>query len=190
MSKIDQPEHRLSHHCCALLERILVGDCHFTAVDTGTQMVSKSPQARMNWENHRKWMGIKPHHLDIYIHQRSTGIYTQIELKVGGNHLTTGQEDTVGLLVRKGYRPGVAWTIRQFFDAIAYAGFELHGNAENIVREIEQRYAAAQDTADLKKAAPPKKPMSAKPRDAKPTQGELRKFAGVRARAAARGILI
>lgn len=173
MAKTDRPEHRLSHWCIELLDRIMVGDCPrwWTAVDTGTEILKKTPEARMAWEAHRRYMGIKPHHLDIYIYQYP--LFSQIELKYEKTHaaaaraITTGQADTFVALRQADVMPGFAWSIRSFYAELIRIGFRLHGNAENIVTEIEARYAAAQEAADIKMAKPYK--PSAKPRAKKPS---------------------
>lgn len=195
-TRIDQPEHRLSHWLVEeLFERIILTDvpAWWTAVDHSVKMTNQSAEAKFNFENHRKWMGVRPHHLDTYVYQYP--LYAQIELKFANTRdaaekaLTTGQRDTMAVLNRRGVSNGFAWSIRSCYDELRRIGFRLHGNAENIVREIEHRYAAAQMTAEMKKAAPKKK-HSSKPRAAKPTAAQLRRFAGVRARFGAAGGLI
>lgn len=139
-------------------------------------MISKSPYARLSWENHRRFMGIKPHHLDWYVYQKP--IFMQIELKVGYNQLSDGQRTTMRLLNDRGIQSDVCWTIEQFYSALLNAGFRLHGNAQNIMTEVAERYAAACDTARQ-----PKKPgpRSYKQQEAKPTSAQLKTVARIRA---------
>ncbi len=163
----DRPEHRLSHWIDELLERIILrdGPYHWTAVDTGTILVKTGTEeekrrARAAWENHRKYIGIKPHHLDTYLYQAP--LYAQIELKIATSSdaawkaITQGQRDTIVVLERQKCGHGFAWSIRSYYDVIKRLGFRLHPNAANIVVEIEARYAAAQREAEIKHNAPAK----------------------------------
>lgn len=168
--KLDQPEHRLSHYAVEMLDRLLLEDGYWTAIDNGTQTVKKTPEARMAWENHRRWMGIKQSHLDIYVYQLSTGIYGQFELKVLGKEPTRGQRDTMAVLKRR--RIPVDWghSLRSLYNWLERSGFRLHGNAENIVFELEDRHAAAERHAALKKDKPHRAP---KPRAKRATEGQI-----------------
>ena len=152
--KIDQPEHRLSAHVGALLDRIIEQPAWYTAVETGTVMVNKSPQARMNAEAKRRKRGIKPFHLDWYVYQRPT--FAQFELKVGYNKTTDGQDTTIRLLHERNISAGVCRSVLDVWVFLSAAGFKLHANAENIAREIQERWHAAQDGADLRKTQPVK----------------------------------
>lgn len=176
--KNDQPEHRFSHWCLELMDRIILTDqpSWWTAVDHSVKMTNQTPEAKMNYENHRKYMGVRPHHLDLYVYQYP--LFSQIELKFADTHaaaekaLTTGQRDTIAVLTRRGVPNGYAWTIRSFYEVLCRIGYRLHANAENIVREIEHRYAAAQDLVDMK---PPSKKRTYRQPKVKPTAGQLRK---------------
>jgi hypothetical protein len=180
MAKMNQSEHRFSHYACELLERIMLEDCWFTAVDTGTQTVKETPEARFSWENHRRWMGIKPSHLDLYIYQRQTGIYVQFELKVGDNKLTTGQETTMQLLENRGIPTGCFWNILDLYEAVVKAGFNLHRNAKNIAVEVNERHPAAEREFKLKSGVVKKRAPS-KPRQAKPSSAAKRVYDRARA---------
>lgn len=176
---MNQSEHRFSHYACELLERILLEDCWFTAVDTGTQMTKKTAQARFAWEAHRRWMGIKPSHLDLYVYQRQTGIYAQYELKVGSNKLTTGQETTRRLLADRGIPTGCCWNIMDLYGVILRAKFNLHGNAANIAVEVDERHLAAEREAVIKSGVV-KKHSPSKPR-VRPSPAKLKAVAKIRA---------
>ena len=176
---INQPEHRLSHYVCEYLDRVLVGDCWFTAVDTGTYMVKSTPQARFAFENHRRFMGIKPNHLDIYIYQRDTGIFGQFELKVGSNKPTDGQETTMKMLRQRGIPTGCAWAVPEFHALMLDAGFRMHGNAQNIMREVAERHAAAEMAASMKTTKPKRSAKTFKERS---SAVKLRKIADIRAK--------
>ena len=143
-------EHRFSHYVNAYFERVLVGDCWFTAVETGVYMKGATDEARMRAETLRKARGIKPAHLDWYVYQRETGIFGQLELKVGKNRPNAGQEVTIRLLEERKIPAGCAWTIPQVHDWAVDSGFKLHGNAKNIVRELHQRHLAADLEAEGK----------------------------------------
>lgn len=153
---MDQPEHRLSHFVDALLDRILMEPCWYSAVDHGVAPLGKSKeqqrQANMIRAQRMKARGIKPSHLDWFCYQKSTGIYAQIELKVGYNTPDDGQVTTMRLLRERGIATGWAKNLRQFYDLLVMAGFRLHANAGNILTEIEARYDAASDTAELIKS--------------------------------------
>lgn len=169
---IDQPEHRLSHFVDALLDRIMVEPCWYSAVDHGAAPMGKTTdeqkQARMVRAQRMKARGIKPSHLDWFVYQKTTGIYAQFELKVGYNTPDTGQETTIRLLTDRGIPTGYARSLAQFYDLLVRAGFVLHANARNILTEIEARHAAADDKADLIKTGVIKKkryaPKKAGPR--------------------------
>lgn len=189
----DKPEARLSHHIIEeLLERIVLTDAPswWTAIDHSVKMSNESPQAKMNFENHRKWMGIRPHHLDTYVYQYP--LYAQIELKFATSRtaaekaLTIGQRDTMAVLTRRRVPNGFAWSIRSYYEELVRIGFRLHSNAENIVREVEARYAAAQDTADIKreeaKSGVPAKKRYTKPYAAKPSRQQIARVEAVRSR--------
>lgn len=165
---MDQPEHRLSHFVDALLDRILLEPCWFSAVDHGAAPLGKSKeqqrQANMIRAQRMKARGVKPSHLDWFCYQRSTGIYAQIELKVGYNDPDDGQETTMRLLRERRIATGWAKNLRQFYDLLVEAGFRLHANAPNILTEIEARHDAADDKAQLIKsgAVVKKRPASRK----------------------------
>lgn len=186
--KNDQPEHRLSHWCLELCDRIVLTDepSWWTAIDHSVKMSNDNPQAKMNFENHRKFMGIKPHHLDIYIYQYPW--FAQIELKFAASQsaaekaLTQGQRDTITALTRRRVPNGYAWSIRSFYEVLCRIGLRLHGNAENIVREIEVRYAAAQDGAEIKRAAPPKKRPAGRGYKPKPSARRVAQVEAIRSR--------
>lgn len=161
MSKIDQPEHRLSHYVDALLDRIMVEPCWHSAIDHAAAAIGNTDeekkQAQMVRTQRLRAMGVKPSHLDWFVYQKSTGIYAQFELKVGYAKPHTGQETTMRLLQQRGIPTGCAWNLAQFYDLLVGAGFQLHGNARNILTEIEARHAAADDKAVLIKTGVIKK---------------------------------
>jgi hypothetical protein len=176
--KKDQPEHRLSAYVDTLLERIVTQPAWFTAVETGTVMVNKSPQARMNEAAKRKKRGIKPFHLDWMIYQRPN--YAQFELKVGHNKTTDGQDTTIRMLHERGISAGVCQSVFDVWVFLHAARFDLHGNAENIARELEATWRAAQDTADVKKTLPTKvyKPRAERPSRAAVARGNAQSLLG------------
>ena len=143
----DQPEHRLSSFVDSLLDRIVVVDAPawWTAVDTGTIMVIKSREARMNWEQKRRARGIKPAHLDWYLYQEPR--YTQFELKYGDKDASPGQDGTMTGLQRVGIPTAVCNSVLSVYEHLKRAGFRLHGNAHNIAIEIEARWRAADSAA-------------------------------------------
>ena len=162
-AKKNQIEHALSHWVDRLLDRIIIGDGWWTAVETGTVMVTLSREARMNAEDKRKARGIKPHHLDWYCWQRSTGIYAQWELKVDDNTTTDGQDQTIALLKRNKIPTDVCYSVTEVCAFLIRAGFEVHGNAANIAAEFQERYLAKRREAPKKKAAPGKRRERARP---------------------------
>ena len=177
----DQPEHRLQHWCCKLLDQIVIRDvpCWWTAVDTGTPLFKQGDEsqrltARFAWENNRKYMGIKPHHLDLYVYQKP--IFAQIELKAAASEtaarkaVTNGQRDTMTALTGNCIPNELAWSIRSFHAALVRIGFRLHGNAETVVQLFEARHVAAQDAAEIKAEKPRK---VSRPRAAKPTAAAI-----------------
>lgn len=187
----DTPEHRLQHYVFGrngLIERVVDEPGWFTSVETGTYMKDATRQQRFNKEERRKKRGIKPNALDGYVYGRLSGVMAHIEIKYGDGRLTTGEHDTITALNTQGIPNECCWTVLEVYEFLKTTRIRLHGNAANIAVEVEARWRAADDLA--RGELPPKKRAPAKPRASKPTQGELRKFAGVRARAAARGILI
>lgn len=151
-AKPDQAEHGLSHWVEVFLDRALLGFGWYTAVETGTWMVGQSREARMNAENKRRARGIKPHHLDWYAWQKSTGIYVQWELKVNGRPTRPGQDQTMVALRRNEIPTAVCETVPEVCEFLIGAGFELHGNARNIATELHERYLAHR----RERGAPPK----------------------------------
>jgi hypothetical protein len=165
---INQQEHRLSFFVAQLVERVVEEPMWATAIDHAAKPMGKSSeeqrQANMVRAQRMKARGIKPSHLDWAVYQRDTGIYAQFELKVGYNKPDDGQETTMRLLRERGIPTGWARTLRGFYELLVEAGFKLHGNAPNILAEIEARYAAADDKAvmakrgaGIKKRAAPRK---------------------------------
>lgn len=177
MVRNDQPEWRLSHYVNSLLEKIITEPAWFTAVDTGTQMVHKTQEARFAAEARRKARGIKPAHLDWYIYQFP--IFSQFELKYGHNTPETNQETTIDLLKKRDIPTGTYCTVLQVYEHVKAAGFKLHGNAENIARETELRWRAADEAK--RGGATVKKPRAAKARANKPTPTQARRLAALRA---------
>ena len=183
MRLYDQPEHRLSHFCGLLADRIILSDgpCWWTAQDTGTALFKQGSdeekrRARLNWENHRRFMGIKPNQLDWRVYQ--SPVYAEIELKFAATEaaalkaLTQGQRDTITALDRHRVRSAVAWSVVSFYEALRRIGFRLHGNAANIAVEIEARWRAA-DEAARGPDAKSKPKRASKPRAAKPSARSL-----------------
>jgi len=150
--KKNQHEHALSYWVDKLLDRIMLGDCEYTAVETGTVMVSMSPEARMNAEQKRRARGIKPYALDWYCYQRATGVYAQWELKVDNNTTTDGQNGTIARLKRNNIPVAVCYDVIEVWAFLVKAGFELHGNAGNIALEYQERYLAKRREAPKKAA--------------------------------------
>lgn len=175
---MNQHEHGLSHWVDAFLERTMLGNCWFTAVETGTWLRNETPQARMNAEMRRRARGIRPHHLDWYCWQESTGKYVQFELKVDNRPTRKGQDQTIALLRRNNIPTGVLETVPDVCDFLLDAGFELHGNARNIALELHQQYLAKR-----REPAPSRTARSGRVR---PDPKVLR----VVSRAAAKGILV
>lgn len=140
--KNDQAEHGLSRWVTAFLERTIIGACWFTAVETGTWLPGSSEQGRMNAETKRRARGIKPAHLDWYLWQKSTGQFTQFELKVYGRPTRQGQKDTMAALRRNEIPTGVYETVPEVCEFLLASGFVLHGNARNIAAELHERYLA------------------------------------------------
>jgi hypothetical protein len=149
----DQAEWGLSHWVDKFLDRALIPPCWFTAVETGTIMLTKTPEARMAEAARRKARGIKPNHLDWYVWQRETGIYAQWELKVGDNKPTRGQADTIAALERNSIPTAVCYTVPEVHDFLVAAGFRLHGNAANIAAELHEKFLADRRKAAAKKPA-------------------------------------
>jgi len=151
---MNQREHRFQHWCCEYLDRALLTDVPvwFTSIESGSYMQDATKEQRFAWEGHRKYRGIKPCHLDLYVYQKP--LFAQFELKVGTNKLTSGQRVTIRLLRDRDIPTGCAYTLREFHSLLVASGFRLHGNAENILKEVELRLAAAEGRAVT--ATPPK----------------------------------
>ena len=122
-AKRDNAEHGLSHWVDAFLDRTLLGNCWYTAIEGGTWLRSLSPEARMNAEAKRKARGIKPAHLDWYAWQESTGKFTQFELKVDRRrYRRVGQDQTMELLRRNNIPTAVCETVPQVWEFLVGAG--------------------------------------------------------------------
>lgn len=140
--KIDQAEWGLSHWVDKFLDRAMLGDCWYTAIEGGVWTQSKDPAVQMNAAAKRRARGIKPHHLDWYVWQRTTGLYVQFELKVENRPLRPGQRATIALLTRNNICSAVCQTVPEVSDFLADVGFELHGNHRNIALELHEHYLA------------------------------------------------
>jgi len=180
--KHDKPEHRLSHWLNTLLDRILTGDCWYTAIDHSGAETGRSQAERDAWHRRQAYQGIKSSHLDWYAYQRETGIFTQFELKVGSNKPTDGQCTTMRLLGERHIPTGCFYTLREVYDFLRATGFVLHGNSAGILAEVEARHAAADRAAAVKKTSTAKAPRSYKPRTAKPTLRQVARTNALRSR--------
>jgi hypothetical protein len=171
--RLDQPEHRLSHYVDVLFDRVVMQPAYYTAVDHSGPVGQKGDDAelrrikRLSWEQHQRWMGIKPDQLDWYLVQFDPVTFKPtaaawIELKWGSNPPTTGQLQTIEHLTIRGQVCGVARTIAGCLSYLVTAGCRLHSNAENIAKEIQMRLDAAHAAAPAKlakrAAAKPRKP--------------------------------
>jgi hypothetical protein len=165
---MDKPEWRLSHWCLELCDRIILvdGPAWWTAIETGEPLLKHGSEeekknARFAMQANRDYRGIKPHALDVWVYQHPW--LSMHELKVASSEaeairlLRPGQKNTMFALTRNKMPNFVAWSIPVFYEQLLSVGFRLHGNHANIAREIEQRYLAKQNEADLKKAVPVKK---------------------------------
>lgn len=186
----DHPEHRLSSFVFGrngLIERILDEPGWITAVETGTYMPGATKQQRFAAEERRKKRGIRPHALDGWIYGRLSGVMVHLELKYGDGSLTTGEASTMTALDAQGIPNAVCWSVLNVWVFLRGTNLRLHGNHSNIAIEVEARWRAADEAA---RGAPPKKRAPAKPRAQKPTAGQIKRYAGVRKRAAAAGVLV
>lgn len=177
----DLAEHGLSHWVDRFLDRVMIGPCWYTAVETGTWMPGATREARMNAENKRRARGIKPCHLDWYLWQKSTGQFTQFELKVEGRPTRPGQDQTIEALQRNLIPTTVCETVPQVCEFLRDAGFVMHGGARLIAAELHERYLAKrrEHTAPAK----PKRTSRTRP-------GPRFAAAGMAKRAAEKGILV
>jgi hypothetical protein len=142
----DQPEWRLSHYVDVLLDRILdqSAPTWYTAVETGSIAFKATVEARMRIEQRRRARGIKPAHLDWYVYQQP--LFTQIELKYGHSDETDGETRTISQLQSRKIPAACCYTIGQVYEHLKNNGFRLHGNAENITREVEKRWQATDES--------------------------------------------
>jgi hypothetical protein len=178
--KPDEGEHRLSHHLGGLLTRIVMEPCWHTAQDHSGAAIGASKQRQMNWRAKQHWYGVKPSQLDWRLIQLP--LYTEFELKYGNGKPTPGQETTMRLLRERGIPTGCFWSLRTVVEFIQRVGFRLHGNTMNILREVEENYAAAERAAET-----PKKKTARAPRKAEPRYQLTRGFVS---RARSKGIRI
>ncbi len=160
MAAIDQPEWRLQHYGHLMLVRVVLEPCHITGVEHAEAMKNKSPQSIMRLAQRRKARGIIPGHLDHTVVQAP--LYSQIEWKYGDGRLSPTQSETIRILNAKGFPATCCWSVWEAFEHIRDAGFRLHGNAENIAREIEIRWRAADEAK--RGGAAKKKKRSSMPR--------------------------
>ncbi len=133
----------------------------------------------MIWAQRRKKRGIKPSPLDFMVYQLP--IYGQSELKIAPHRaaaekaMTTDQHTTRRLLREAGCPADVSWSVLTFYQWLVEANFRLHPNARNIAIEIEARWRAAQDAADIKRAVSSVggKKRTSRPRAPKPSARKL-----------------
>lgn len=153
---MNQREWRLSHWCCQYLDRVLLDPKWVTAVETGSHMPGATKEQRFAWERNRKYRGIKPNALDLQIYQAP--LLAFFELKVGSNRPTDNQFTTMRLVRERGIPADWGTTLVELHKFVIYAGFQLHGNAQNILRECELRHAAADRVAEVETKRPKKMP--------------------------------
>ena len=160
----DHGEHRLSIYVNKLLERTLLEPCWFTAQDTAARAIGENweeqAQARMIWAHRQRKYGVKPSQLDWRVFQ--SPISAEFELKYGKNKLRTGQITTMKLLSDRSIPTGVFWNLRAVYDFLVISNFRLHGNAWNIMRQLEHEHFQADDEAGMKIGAPRKAPAKHK----------------------------
>lgn len=162
MTSPNEGEHRLSHHLSNLLPRIIMEPCWSTAQDHSGAAIGGSAQKQMAWRQKQAWYGLKPSQLDWRLFQAP--IYAEFELKYRDGKPTSGQETTMRLLAERNIPTGCFWTLREVFEFVRDTGFRLHGNAINILREVEEEYAAAECKAGAPKARVKRAPRKAEPR--------------------------
>lgn len=178
---LDQREHRFSHYVAQFFERVIIEPAWYSAVDHSGPVGQKNETAeqrrikRMRWEQRLRAMGVKPSGLDwpaVLQFDPDTGAVVAacwIELKRGNNQPTDGQRTTMRLLGERKQVAVACWTIHDVLLALRAARFRLHGNADNIAREIEAWLEAA-DREAPEKLARKAKARGAKPRPAKVAQ--------------------
>lgn len=190
---LDQPEHRFSHWVNEFFERVIIEPAWYSAVDHSGPVGQKGDTAeqrrikRMRWEQRLRAMGVKPSGLDwpaTLQFDPDSGAVTAccwIELKRGDNTPTEGQEVTMRLLGERKQVAVTCWTIHDVLLALRSARFRLHGNADNIAREIEARLEAA-DRAAPEKLAKKAKARGGRVKATKPSRSQVRRVNAVRGR--------
>lgn len=170
-----KPEHRLSHWCMELCDRIILrdGPHWWTAIDTGSMIgygksEEKSDRIRMAMEASKKYQGIKPHALDLMIYQAPTLLMCELKIandeRAARKALSRGQLDTMEVLDRCLIFNTVSWSIPSFYSALRTHNFRLAENAWTTVKLIEEEYAAAVRASEIEKPKRKRAAPKAQPR--------------------------
>lgn len=174
----NQPEQRLSIAVDRFLRRALVPPFYCTAIhdsDGG----KRSMVERVRDKNR----GVQKGQLDWICVQ--PGVYRSLELKRGPNTTSESQDQTIETLTLCGFRPIVAWTLREVAVGLREEGFKFLPNAGTTLQHMEAQLESwDRAAADILSGAVIKK--KSKPRAAGP---RYTASAGFVARAKAKGIM-
>ncbi len=174
----NQPEQRLSIAVDRFLRRALVPPFYCTAIHD-----SDGGERTMVQRVRDKNRGIQKGILDWVVCQ--PGVFRFLELKRGRNSTSEAQDQTIETLTLCGFRPIVAWTLREVAVGLREEGFKFLPNAGTTLQHMEETLAAWDRAADdIKSGVTIKKPS--KPRKPGP---RYTASAGFVARARARGIM-
>lgn len=158
---MDQREHRFQGWVDRFLDRVILPPCFITAIDL-------AGQETMNQRARMQGRGTKFGLPDHYVLQDGRSVW--IELKAGSNIPTERQKGVMASIRGAGGAADWTATLDGVLAIVRRAGLRIHGNADNICREITERWQA-----DERARASGDKPVRAsKPRQAKPTARALK----------------
>lgn len=172
------PEARLSIAVDRFLRRALVPPFYCTAIHD-----SDGGKRSMTERVRDKNRGVQKGQLDWHVAQ--PGIWRALELKRGRNTTSEAQDQTIASLTACGFRPVVAWTLREVAVGLREEGFKFLPNAGTTLQHMEAQLEAWDRNAnDIKTGVVIKK--KSRPRKAGP---RYTASAGFVARARAKGII-
>lgn len=146
-------EHRLQAFADRLIDRIVLQPMFTTGFDQASQTTDNA-RARA------RARGVKAGLPDVVVQQGEPPCEVWIELK-RGTKPTEAQLAVHRQMRACGAKVYVMSTLDGVRLALMNAGFRLHGNSVNILAELNERLAAADDKAELPRAIstkPPRKP--------------------------------
>ena len=166
---MNQREHRLQAFAYRFIDRVVLPPFFTSGIDHAS-MTTDNARARAAGR------GIKFGLADCFVVQSYNGYFRILFIEYKrGTKVSGNQQAVADALAKCGVPTENCNCIAEVFWALRKHGFDLHGNADNIVVEVEAKLDAADRAAELKT---PKRPT--KPRAAKAPAARVAKFEAMR----------